>query len=302
MRIEEVNLESLEMKYEKIRARRTGQERKLKISLEEAGQQSPVIVVKGARAGSYVVIDGHKRVRALKKLKADVARIMVWDIKEEDALAVNYSMNLQSGITAVEEGWLVAELHEVWKWDLKRIGEKLLKSVSWVSRRLALAEKISEEIREAVSEGRIGAHAVVNHLLKLPRGKFEDWKLLTENICWAGLTNREIKEICRCYAQADGQTRSRIAKDPALFLKAQAAARVGIEDPKLSESGNRCAKNIELIGRISLGLVSQLPRELNHESCEPARSRYKVLWQECAKRFEMLKDTLEALLAADARS
>ena len=72
MRIVEANLEALELKYGRLSVRQPAAERKLLASLGEGGQQSPVIAV--AVDGRYVVIDGHKRVRALEKLKADVVR------------------------------------------------------------------------------------------------------------------------------------------------------------------------------------------------------------------------------------
>ena len=62
MRIIEVGLEQLLLKYERLSARRPGAEKRLLASLSETGQQSPVVVVAGDEAGRYVVVDGHKRV------------------------------------------------------------------------------------------------------------------------------------------------------------------------------------------------------------------------------------------------
>ncbi|MDP2755344.1 MAG: ParB N-terminal domain-containing protein, partial [Nitrospirota bacterium] len=82
MEVTEINLDELELKYARLSVRRGVAERKLLASLGESGQQSPVIVVRGGEAGHYIVIDGHKRVRALKRLKADVARVAVWEMSE----------------------------------------------------------------------------------------------------------------------------------------------------------------------------------------------------------------------------
>ncbi len=51
MRISEVGLEQLDLKYERLSARRPGAEKRLLASLSESGQQSPVIVVAGGEAG-----------------------------------------------------------------------------------------------------------------------------------------------------------------------------------------------------------------------------------------------------------
>ena len=295
MKIEEVNLEELDLRYEKLRAKQPGAERKLMAWLGEAGQQSPVIVVRSRENGAYVVIDGHKRVRALKKLKADVVKAAIWEMREEEALAVNYRESRTGGGTVIEEGWLVAELHKVWRWNLARIGEKLVKSVSWVSRRLTLAEEMPEYLRKAVSEGRIGAHAAMYSLTALTRVNWEESKFLVERICEAALTSREIKEICQSYGKANVLVRSRIVRDPVVFLRAQSAARQGAQDPELSEGENRCAKNLMLIGNVCSGLARSLPQVCSGDGSEPSRKKLALLWDECMERFKTLAKTAAAV-------
>ena len=71
MNIVEVDLGSLDLRYAKLRAKRPTLEKRLMASLEEAGQQSPVIVVAAEKPGRWVLIEGRKRVWALKRLKAE---------------------------------------------------------------------------------------------------------------------------------------------------------------------------------------------------------------------------------------
>ena len=122
----------MDLKYERLSARRPGAEKRLLASLSETGQQSPVIVVAGGEAGRYVVVDGHKRVRALKRLKADVARVAVWEMDEATALATAYQLG-QGRRDAFEEGWLVVELHRVGGWSLGDVG------IVWVEARAGRA-------------------------------------------------------------------------------------------------------------------------------------------------------------------
>ena len=51
MRIVEVSLEALDLKYARLSVRRPAAERRLLASLGETGQQSPVIVVAGGEGG-----------------------------------------------------------------------------------------------------------------------------------------------------------------------------------------------------------------------------------------------------------
>ena len=288
MKVEEVNLDGLDMRYEKLRARQLVTERKLMASLGELGQVSPVIVTKSKEVGVYVVIDGHKRVRALKKLKADVVKVTIWEMGEEEALVASYEMSRQGGRNAVEEGWLVAELHRVGKWSLGRIAEKLMKSKSWVSRRLSFVEEMSGWMAEAVMRGELGAHTAVRFLMPLARANSQEGKVLTEKVCELGLTNRQVSDIYKCYRTSSAEVRKRILGDPVLFLKTRTVARQGKQDPDLSEGENRCANNLELIGNISLGLARSLPEVCASDSSEQARKKLKLLWDQCVERFKTL--------------
>src|ERR1035437_1732738 len=92
MRIIEMGLEQLDLKYERLSARRPGAEKRLLASLSESGQQSPRIVVAGGEAGRFVGGDGDKRVPGLKRLDAGCARVVVWEMDGATALATAYQL------------------------------------------------------------------------------------------------------------------------------------------------------------------------------------------------------------------
>ena len=94
MKIVEVGLDSLDLRYGRLRARRLAHERRLLSSLDEFGQQSPIIVVPvSGEACRYVVIDGHAQVISLKKLKADVVKAVVWEMNPAEALVTHKPRN-----------------------------------------------------------------------------------------------------------------------------------------------------------------------------------------------------------------
>ena len=61
----EIELHELDLRYAALRRRDARRERALVASLAESGQQVPVVVVRG-EAGPFVLVDGYKRVRALR--------------------------------------------------------------------------------------------------------------------------------------------------------------------------------------------------------------------------------------------
>jgi len=101
-----LNLEGLGLDYARLRIRSRAAERRLLASLEEHGQQEPIVVT-GAADGGYVVIDGYKRVGALRALRADVVTAEVWDMPVSAALVRSYRRGAQRGLSAMEEGWLL---------------------------------------------------------------------------------------------------------------------------------------------------------------------------------------------------
>src|SRR5918994_7438674 len=65
----DLEFHQLELRYEGLRVRRPAAERRLLSSLAERGQQVPIVVVAASEPGRFVVIDGYKRVRALRLLR-----------------------------------------------------------------------------------------------------------------------------------------------------------------------------------------------------------------------------------------
>jgi ParB-like chromosome segregation protein Spo0J len=101
---------SLELRYQGLRVRSPQAERRLLASLSERGQLVPVIVVPGEAPARFVLIDGYARVRSLKRLGCDTVRAVVWAMGEAEALLLVRSLRVARGETALEQGWLLAEL------------------------------------------------------------------------------------------------------------------------------------------------------------------------------------------------
>jgi ParB family transcriptional regulator, chromosome partitioning protein len=287
----EADLSSLEIRYDRLRLREAGPEKALLASLSEVGQQTPVMAIQdGAR---YVVIDGHKRVRALRKLKADQVRLAVWDLAEAEALAMSFRANAASPRSAFEDGWLIETLHHRFGWSLSEIGRKLLRSASWVSRRLSLIEEAPAWLMNRVQEGRIGAHAAAHHLLPLTRGKGDEARAFLENLAALAPTERQIREVAEAYRRSSPEAKRRIAADPGLFLKARSALEA---DPVLTDIESRCVKNLSLLGNVSLGLVKSLPEALATETAGAGREKIAAAWTQAEEKWALLRKTAAAVI------
>jgi ParB-like chromosome segregation protein Spo0J len=105
----ELELHQLELRYQALRKRATVAERALLGSLAEHGQQLPIVVV--SETTRFVVIDGYKRVRALKCLARDTVRATVWQLPELEALLVERRLGCARE-DALDQAWLLAELQQ----------------------------------------------------------------------------------------------------------------------------------------------------------------------------------------------
>ncbi len=293
----EVNLESLDLRYGRLRVTDRRQEARLMASLVEHGQQDTISVI-AEGDGRFVVVDGHKRVRALKRLRRDVAKAVVLETPPADALVAAYRAGSGQGYNAIEEGWLVYELHRVGGWDLGKTATSMGRSKSWASKRLALVEELPDWLAQDVAAGQLGAHAAANYLVPLSRVNGEDGKVLVEKIRGLRLTDRQLGAIYANYRTAGAATRRKIVEDPARFLKVLAAAGKGRQDPDLSEAENRVLKQLDLVGNIALGLTRGLPQVLGYDAGENARTKLWWAWERAAKRLALLDETAAALKAA----
>lgn len=297
-----MDLDSLDLRYAKLRARRPAVEKRLMASLEEAGQQSPVIVVAGEEPGWWVLIEGRKRVRALKRLKAQAVNAVVWELAPAEALIAAYQLQDGSGWNALEEGWLVWELVRGGGLTLAEVGRRLERSKAWVSGRLGLIEGLPERVLEGVSSGKIGAYVATRYLLPFARANVGDCEKLAEKIMENEFCTREVEALCQHYAAAGAKSKSRIVQEPARFLAALKEVRKGAMDLKLSEAENRCVKNLELIGNVALGLVRQLPETCTYDTEADIRAMIQRAWGRCSERLGMLAKTVEAVFTMEETS
>jgi len=137
-------------------------------SIGNYGQISPVVCVKGE--GVYELIDGFKRLRACRRLNKEKVRAKVIEVSGRVCKAAIIQLNQWSrSINEIEEALVLQSLHREDGLTQIEIAALLGRDKSWVSRRIALIERLSEEVQEDI---RLGLISVITgrELAKLPRG------------------------------------------------------------------------------------------------------------------------------------
>lgn len=251
----DLEFHQLDCRYEGLRVRQPERERRLLASLADHGQQTPIVVV--ACVSGYVVVDGYKRVRCLKRLCHDGVFGVVWEMSEADALIFRQMVHTEGGASALEQGWLLRVLHEGHELGLGELARRFDRSVSWVSRRLALARELPEAIQDRVREGGIVPHAAMKYLVPLARANEGDCLRLVEAVKETRLSTRQMGQLYQTYMSGNDKTRELVLTEPLLVLRVEQQAR---KDTESVSSGEAFVSDLHVLGAVARRAYGRLRR------------------------------------------
>ena len=243
----QLEMHQLELRYERLRRRDQRRERQLLASLAEHGQQQPIVVV--SDTGRWVVIDGYKRVRVLRRLRQDTVEAMQWCLDESAALMLEELMRSADTKDALQQGWLLRELAEGFGLEARELAQRFDKTPSWVSRRLGLVKQLPAEIQDEVRAGRIVAHAAMKYLVPLARANEQAAKRLSSAIAPLKLSTRQVKVLYAGWTAGNDKSRELLLSSPQTFLRAHEQA---ISETKVRMSpGRRLVEDLETIAAVA---------------------------------------------------
>src|SRR5206468_5170808 len=172
----QLEFHQLDRRGEHLRVRHPARQRRLLAPLAESGQQTPIVVVAAeGETDRYVVIDGYKRIAALEQLGRDTVEAVVWPMSEAAAVLLDRSLRLSEHETALEVGWLLAELERRFDYGLDELARRFDRSVSWVSRRLARRwRSCRKRFSSRCARGKILAQVAMKFLVPAARQSLED--------------------------------------------------------------------------------------------------------------------------------
>ncbi len=217
----ELEFHQLDRRYEQLRTLCRRRESRVLASLDRDGQQLPVVVVAGGDDGRYILVDGHKRVRALIKLGHDTVRATCWDLAEDEALLLGRLMQTAEGDSALEQGWLLCELRDRFELTIEQLARRFGRSLSWVSGRLGLVKELPGAIQEHVRQGLLVPHAAMKFLLPLSRSNRQRAIALAAAIAPLCPSTRQTEALCIAFARGNDEARQYLLRHPELFLRAR---------------------------------------------------------------------------------
>jgi ParB family chromosome partitioning protein len=268
----QLEFHQLDRRWEHLRVRHPARQRRLLASLAESGQQSPIVVVAAeGQTDRYVVIDGYKRIAALEQVGRDTVEAVVWPMSEAAAVLLDRSLRLSEHETALEVGWLLAELERRFDYGLDELARRFDRSVSWLSRRLALVEVLPETIQQQVREGRILAQVAMKFLVPVARQSLEDCQRMAAIFGQRHCDTREAGQLYAAWRKGSPAVRKRILDDPELFFKTQRQE----QEKAPAGTGAELLRDLEMVmgivNRAQRRLAGSAATELDYQQCKAAR-------------------------------
>src|SRR5271157_4058205 len=239
----------LDRRWEHLRGRDPARQRRLLASLAEAGQQTPIVVVADAsEPNRYLVIDGYKRLAALQQLGRDTVQAVVWPMGEAEALLLDRSLRFSEHETALEQGWLLAEMEQRFGYGLDELARRFDRSVSWVSRRLALVELLPEA-----------------------RINLEDCQRMAVAFAQHHCNTRQAGQLYAAWRGGPPVIRQRLLDEPALFFKAQRQAESKATAAPTAELLRDLEMAAAIVNRATRRLAGAVAADMDGQQREAAR-------------------------------
>ena len=277
----DLDLHRLDLRFAGARVAEPRAVERIARSIERGGQIVPCVVVADPpvevlQGGQrLVLIDGYRRIAALRRLGRDTARVDCWACDLAEAVLGVLARSQSRPLAAIEEALLVRELVEGLGLSQHEIARRSGRDVSWVSRRLQLLAGLPDAILVAVIEGRLSSWAASRVVAPLARANSEHAERLVQALSDAPLATRELRLWFDHYQKAGRLARERLVDHPHLFLAA------------LEES-------------IEQGMSERL-RDGPEGSCELELRRINVLIRSVRKRLPGLSPLSAELTAALSR-
>lgn len=285
----ELSCEHLGIEYGGIRAADPVAEEKLLASIAREGLIMPILVVR-EDGGHHQVLDGFRRLRALRQLGIPSVRALVWPGSVVNGLL--FTRRVQRGLRAglLEEGFLIEALVERQGLALETIALGLCRTKSWVHRRLSVIRCLPSEVRERVLSGELTGYVATKFAVPLARAN--GGKLVArycECVIAHGLSTRAAGVVYEYLKQtADPKIREEILARPERVL-------TPLEKSSLPQEGLETVQRLSRWCRLGAYVSGALRRLLEEGASEDVLGRLTGTWKQNRSSAVAVVEELDAL-------
>ena len=209
----EVELSSLDLRYESFRLKAAALEERLLGSIAQRGIEEPLEGVQVKERS--VLLNGFKRCRCARKLR--LATVPYLSLGQDEALGILNLLRTANhrALSILEQAAFIAELKDVRQMSVVQMATELSRSKAWVSVRLGLLAQMSEPVRAQLFAGSFPVYSYMYTLRQFMRLKEVSTAQIEEfvlAVSGKGLSVRDIEHLAHGYFRGPESFRQEIAK------------------------------------------------------------------------------------------
>ena len=208
---QEVELSTLDLRYESYRMKNPGLEGRLLASIARRGIEEPLEGVD--RADQSILLNGFKRYRCASKLGIRVAPYA--SLGEDEALGILNLLRVSNdrSLTILEQARFIDDLRQLHQMSVADIAEQLSRSKSWVSMRLGLIGEMSPAVRERIFSGGFPVYPymyTLRQFMRMNSVKKQEIEEFVVAVSGKKLSVREIEQLAHGYFRGPASFREAI--------------------------------------------------------------------------------------------
>ena len=212
--IEQIEISSLDLRYENYRLKSKLFEKALLASIIEHGIRDPLQGV-DLGDGIKILLNGFKRYRCAKKLNINVVPYRSFGSDEPLGIIKLIRISNSKNLNILEQAKLIDELQNVHDMCGDDIAGLLEKSKSWVSMRAGILEEMSEYVMKRVFEGDFPVYSFMYTLRQFIRMRSiskQDIDAFVKSVSGKGLSIRDIELLASGFFKGTDDFRQQIKK------------------------------------------------------------------------------------------
>jgi hypothetical protein len=207
----EVEISTLDLRYESYRMKNSAQEARLLLSIGERGIEEPLEGV-DTQDGS-VLLNGFKRYRCAKTLH--IGMVPYKSLAADEAIGIIALLKLSNtkSLSILEQARFIDDLKHMHKMSVAEIAEVLCRSKSWVSMRLGLIGEMTETIQKKIFSGAFPVYPymyTLRQFMRMNKVKKEEVEQFVLAVSGKRLSVRDIEQLAHGYFRGPQAFREQI--------------------------------------------------------------------------------------------
>jgi len=210
---QEVELNSLDLRYEGFRLKVPALEERLLTSIVQRGIEEPLEGAEVAR--TPVLLNGFKRYRCARKLR--IPTVPYSSLGPDEAVGILNLLKSSNSraLSILEQAAFIGELRNARRMNVAEIAAELCRSKSWVTMRLGLLAEMSATVRQQLFTGAFPVYSymyLIRQFMRMNGVKADQIEAFVVAVGGQGLSVREVEQLAHGFFRGPESFRQEILK------------------------------------------------------------------------------------------